>query len=172
MIDALKRRVMNMLARAIIETSRDDEGVQLVQVSVLEGELHDDVERAQPYGLTSRPLPGAEAMILAMGGTRSHGLIIDLGDRRYRLRSMQEGEVALYDDQGQIIYLTRDGIRITTPFKIDIEAEGAVSITAQSADVIADAVNLGGTGGAAVARVGDSVAGGVITSGSAKVMAA
>lgn len=46
---------------------------------------------------------------------------------------------------------------------------GTATITADHANIISDDVNLGAAGGAAVARVGDSVAGGVITSGSSKV---
>lgn len=171
MIEQLKRRVSAMLARAIIEASRDDSGVQMVQVTVLDGEVHNEVERAQPYGLTSRPFADAEAVFLAVGGTRSHGIIIDLGDRRYRLKNLEEGEVALYDDQGQTIILKRDGIRIETDQKVDIVAD-QVNVEASTVTVTADTVNLGGTGGAAVARVGDPVAGGFITAGSSKVKAA
>ena len=47
-----------------------------------------------------------------------------------------------------------------------------VTVDAEVATIAADTVNLGGTGGAKVARVGDTVSGGVITSGSDKVKAA
>ncbi len=33
-----------------------------------------------------------------------------MSDRRYRLKGLQTGEVAVYDDQGQSVTLTREGI--------------------------------------------------------------
>lgn len=79
-----------------------------------------------------------------------------------------------------------DGIYVISPFKIfaqapeiDLNASTKIVITAPEADVNssgtvnvnAPTVNLGGAGGAAVARVGDTVAGGVITTGSSHVKA-
>ncbi len=169
-VDRAARRVAGMISRAIVEAVDDDSQIQSLQVSGLDDELLDEIERPQPYGFSAHPHPGAEGVLLAVGGTRSHGLMIMVDDRRYRLRSMQPGEVAIYDDQGQAVHLKRDGMLVTSPFKIDVEAP-EVTVTADTATIEADTVNLGGTGGPAVARVGDTVSGGVITSGSAKVKA-
>ena len=165
------RRVMGMITRAVIEAVDDAPTLQTVQISGMEGELFDGVEHFQPYGFAAHPHADAEAILLSAGGTRSHGLVIIAADRRYRLRAMEAGEVAIYDDQDQVVRLKRDGIFVSSPFKIDIEAP-EVTVTADVATIEAETVNLGGTGGPAVARVGDTVAGGVITSGSAKVKAA
>ena len=57
-----------------------------------------------------------------------------------------------------VIQLIVGGNKITiddTDIKLD--AAGDVTVTAQSVTVAADAVNLGGTGGAKVARVGDAI---------------
>lgn len=170
-LDRASRRVAGMISRAIVEAVDDDAQIQSVQVSGLDDELLDQVERPQPYGFSSHPHAGAEGVFVAVGGTRSHGLMIMVDDRRYRLRSMQAGEVAIYDDQGQAVHLKREGMLVSSPFKIDVEAP-EVTVTADTATIEADTINLGGTGGPAVARVGDTVAGGVITSGSAKVKAA
>ncbi len=58
-------------------------------------------EYFQHYGYTSRPLPGAEAIIIQEG---NHVIMVASDDRRYRI-ALQEGEVALYDNQGQVIKL-------------------------------------------------------------------
>ena len=55
---------------------------------------------------------GAEAIAAAVGGARGHLLALVVGDRRYRLKNLKEGEVALYDDLGHKVYLTRQGIVI------------------------------------------------------------
>lgn len=160
----MRRRIAGMVGRAVLTAIDDGEGIQLVQLDGLADETHDGVERMQDYGFTSVPLPGAEAAVVFAGGVRSHGLVVAVGDRRYRLKGLQAGEVAIYDDQGQKVHLTRDGIVIETTKPLTISAESVL--------IEADTVNLGGDGGPAVARVGDTVAGGVITEGSAKVFAA
>ena len=53
---------------------------------------------------------------------------------------------------------------LLTPSDVTIDTPGSV-------DILTATVNLAGTGGRAVARVGDAVSGGVITSGSTKVFA-
>lgn len=170
-MSAIAQRIRMMLSRAIVALTDDSRSLQTMQVELLADEAQDGVERFGQYGLTSRPFAEAEALAACVGGLRSHMVVIAVEDRRYRLRNLAEGEVALYDDLGQVVHLKRDGIHIESPLKVFIEAP-QVAVTADQADIIAATVNLGGTGGAAVARVGDSVSGGVITSGSSKVKAA
>lgn len=146
----LRTRVGMMVARAVIKTVDDTTKMQLVQASLLAGELRDKVEHFQPYGHTSVPFDGAEAVIIFAGGNREHGLCVVVDDRRYRLTGMEPGEVALYDDQGQVVRLKRDGIVIETEHK--------VTVTAPQVVVDSDNIILGGTsGGAKVARIGDHV---------------
>jgi phage gp45-like len=57
----------------------------------------------------------AEAMVLFLNGQRSHGVVLGIGDRRYRIKGTKEGEVAIYDDQKQQIHITRDGVHVSVP---------------------------------------------------------
>jgi phage baseplate assembly protein V len=175
MRDALRRfakplhdKAAMMVARAILRLADDSEDCQMVQVDLLADETSDDVEHLQTYGLTSVPFAGADGLFLSVAGSRSNGVVLAVGDRRYRLTGLQKGEVALYDDQGQKVHLKRDGISIETSMK--------VTVTAPHVVVISDDVQLGAPGGQAVARVGDTVtcpAGvGHITTGSPKVKSA
>ncbi len=156
-------RIRGMIARATISAVDDAPQVQAVQIEVLADEVQDGVESLHDYGFTSHPKPGAEAIVVYVGGTRSHGIVLKIEDRRYRLKALAEGEVAIFDDQGQKIHLKRDGIAIESPFKVTIDAP-EVEVTADTVDVTADTVTvesgdirLGGAGGAKVARVGDDV---------------
>lgn len=175
---AARRQISMMVGHARLSRFRDDAGFPLLQVELLDGETTEGVQRMQDYGFVSRPKAGAEGVYLSIMGVRSEGVVVALGDRKVRLKTLQEGEVAIHDDQDQVVILKRDGIEIRSPFKVTIEAPSAevisdqVQITADVANITADSVNLGGAGGRAVARVGDTVAGGVITGGSAKVKAA
>lgn len=108
----------NMLARATLTRADDDHKMQENAVEILKGEKKTGLERFQNYGFSSVPLKetggtsheAAEAIVAFIGGNRSHGVIIAVDDRRHRPKGLKEGESVLYDDQGQKIYLTRDGI--------------------------------------------------------------
>jgi phage baseplate assembly protein V len=165
------RRVSMMVGRAVLSAIDDTAKVQTVQASTLADEVADKVERFQNYGFSSVPLPEAEAVVLSVGGLRSHMICIGVEDRRHRPQGGEPGEVTIYDDQGQVIRLKRDGIEITSAMPVKITAQ-MVEVTADQVKVTSNDVQLGGAGSAAVARVGDTVANGVITSGSAKVKAA
>lgn len=109
LLSPLARRVALMIGRGVVQLSDDSKGLQLVQITMLEGELRDDVERFQNYGFTSRPHAGAEAAFACVAGSRDHVIVIAVDDRRYRL-AIEEGEAALYDDLGQKVHLTRTGM--------------------------------------------------------------
>ena len=108
-ISPLKQRVMLSISRAVVKLVNDAAKMQLVQVGLLAGEVKGSVERFQNYGFTSVPLPGAEAAVIFPGGNREHGIVIAIDDRRYRLKGLEKGEVALYDDLGKILVFKRDG---------------------------------------------------------------
>lgn len=152
----MMERIQGMIARGIVRLVSDSLQMQGVQIELLDGEAHDEVERFQDYGFTSVPHGGAEAVAICPGGLRSHAIVIRVDDRRYRLGGMEGGEVALYDDLGQVVHLKRDGILVSSPMKVIVEAPE---------------LHLGGEGGQPVARVGDAVSGGAIAAGSSVVSA-
>jgi phage baseplate assembly protein V len=172
-MDALAGRIRLMIGRAIVNLVDDTKKAQAVQIDLLADETQDNVERFQNYGFTSHPHPGAEAITVFPGGLRSHGVVIAVEDRRYRLIDLEQGEVAMFDDLGNVIKLGREAISIEAVQKIEVTAPEAV-VTADSVLVDSADVQLGAAGGAAVARVGDDVdlGTGKIISGSDKVTAA
>jgi phage baseplate assembly protein V len=109
MLRPLHVRLANLVARAVVELVRDAEGMQELQVSVLDGETRDGLERLQEYGFTSVPLPGAEAAVLFVGGRRDHGLVVAVDDRRHRPTGLLPGEVCLYHKDGARVLFKADG---------------------------------------------------------------
>lgn len=105
------RRLRLLLSRGVLVLVDDALKLQRVQVTLL-GDAPAWAERFQQYGYTSHPLPGAEAIVASISGARAHLVALAVDDRRYRLVGLAEGEVALYDDQGQSVHLTRAGIVI------------------------------------------------------------
>lgn len=165
-MSALAGRIRLMIGRAIVNLVDDAAKLQALQVELLSDEVQDGVERFQDYGITSHPHPGAEAVVVCAGGLRSHAIAIRVDDRAYRLTGLQQGEVALYDDLGNVVKLGRDGIEIT--------GAAQVKVTAPKVIVESDDVSIGAEGGKPVARVDDLVdlSTGKIISGSEKVTAA
>lgn len=115
-----------------------------IVISVIEGfiklfsatgrtdESFEQREYFQHYGYTSRPLPGAEIIIIREG---NHIIAIGSDDRRYRL-AIEEGEVALYTDEGDKIHLKRDRtIEIVSGNKLIATVENEVDITTKVAKI-------------------------------------
>lgn len=119
-------------ARAVTGAADDSGPLQRLQVEAMAGEVIDGAERVQDYGFASHPHPGAEAVLNFAAGRRNHPLVIAVADRRYRLKGLEAGEVAIHDDLGQVVHLTRDGIRIETPLDLTVDAGGAIDLVSQT----------------------------------------
>jgi len=104
-------RINNMLARGKLSSVKADAKMQVLQLQLLDGEVKDRLEHFEPYGFSSHPNPGsAEAAVMFLDGDRSHGVVLVVADRKYRMKGMKQGEVSIKDDLGQTVHLTRDGI--------------------------------------------------------------
>lgn len=108
-LQPMVNRVRLTLGKGTLHLVDDGGPAQTVQVTFLKGETRDGMERPQDYGFTSHPLPGMQPFAGFFGGDRSNGFIIAMCDRTYRI-GLQGGEVAMYDDLGQSVHLTRGGI--------------------------------------------------------------
>jgi phage baseplate assembly protein V len=104
-------RIGSMVALARVGATKVMGGIRSVQLLIDAATTRDDTPLAQHYGVASRPHPGADAVVLFMGGDRSRGVVIATNDRRHQIQ-LSEGEVAIHDDQGLKIHLTRAGIVI------------------------------------------------------------
>lgn len=112
LIAPFARRLGNMLARGSVTAVSGASKMRSLQIRMMAGETKDNVEHFEPYGFTAEVKTGSEPIAAFFDGDRSHGVVLVVADRRYRLAGMQSGEVAIYDDQGQKVYLTRNGIVI------------------------------------------------------------
>jgi phage baseplate assembly protein V len=161
-IKVIDERISRKLAgirqafRGVITLVKAAGEIQLVQLDGLSGEKLQDAEQFQQYGCTSNPPKGSMAIVLPIGGKTAHGIIIATEHGTYRLKDLAEGEVALYDDQGQKIHITRNGIVVDGGGKtvtvqnvsdLNVTTTGAVNVTAGGkATVKADLVEIDGGG--------------------------
>lgn len=112
----VQRSVSNLLARAVVVGLNTASKCQMLQVELLAAEQKENIEHLEPYGFTSAPQNGAEGFALFPDGDRSHGVILMVADRRYRIKGLKAGEVAIYTDEGDSITLQR-GNTITVKTK-------------------------------------------------------
>ena len=122
----LRRRVLLLVGRAVLVLVDDARQMQALQVRALAGEVIDGVERVQQYGLTSHPHPGAECVILAVGGMRQHPLVVAVDDRRHRVTDLALGEVCLYTDEDETETPHRVTLRRGREIKLEAGASSIV----------------------------------------------
>lgn len=147
----LARRLGNMVARGAVSAVNAATKMQSLQLRLMAGEAKDSVEHFEPFGFTSKPLPGAEHITLFLDGDRSHGVTIVVADRRYRLTGLADGEAALHDAYGNHAWFKKDGT-------LDVTASTKVQITSP---LVTMSGNLQVTGN--ITAGGNVNAGGTIT---------
>lgn len=142
------RRLGNMLARGVVAASNAASKMQTLQARLLADEVKDSLEHFEPYGFTARPHPGAEVVAAFLDGDRSNGFVLVAADRRYRLVGLAEGEVAIHDDLGHQVHLTRAGIVIRGaghPVTITDTPKLRVEADIEATGEIKDLCDAGGT---------------------------
>lgn len=123
-------RFSDFFARGVMTLADGMKKMRSVQVRLLADEVRDDLEHVEPYGFSSAPHPDAEAFALFFDGDRSHGVVLCIADRRYRLKPLKTGEVAIFDDLGQKVHLTREGLEVFTPgwLKATVTKDAEISV--------------------------------------------
>lgn len=128
-VHPLHIRVRNLVARAVVKLVDDEKKVQLLQATLLAEEVREDLEHFQEYGFTSNAPDGAEGVAIFAGGTRDHGIVLAVGDRRVRLKGLKKGEVAVYSKTGTKILLNEDGDVEIVPSSGKLKLTGDMEIS-------------------------------------------
>lgn len=123
----LSNRIANLLGRGTVLASGAASKMQSLQVSLLAGETKTGVEHFEPYGFTSNPRPGSEVLVTFLDGDRSHGIAVAATDRRYRIRELPAGGVAVYTGTGNSIILNPDGSITLETKTLNIKADTITS---------------------------------------------
>lgn len=128
LIAPVVQRVRLMVSRAVIRLVDSSRRVQVLQAGLLAGETRDNLECFEHYGFTSNPLPGMEAAVMFIGGDRSSGVVVAIGDRKFRLRGLKPGEVALYTDEGDSLVFKRGRTVELSTLHVQISATEDISM--------------------------------------------
>ena len=144
MIEKIMQRITMLVGRGKVLLGSDAGVVQRLQVQLSAQDIKDNTARLGEYGLSSLPPAGSDAVVLFLGGNRSNGVIIATGNQTYRLKNLKPGEVALYDNLGQSVYLTQAGI-VVDGASLPITINGNVTINGNlttTGDVVANGKSL------------------------------
>lgn len=149
----MMKRSSNFLVRGVLALVGAGSKMQSVQMQLTADEVKDDMEHFEPYGLTSNPHPGAEGLTAFINGDRSHGVVLCISDRRFRLQALKTGEVALYTDEGDFLHFKRGREIAIETLTLNVKATTGVNF---------DTPLISTTG--RIEATGDVVAAGVSTS--------
>lgn len=123
----------------IAKLVKDDAGVVVMQVEQLPGELDDQVEYWQAYGLSFRPPRESEVLFASVGGDRGHAVAVTVQKRDQRPKGVEEGEGGLYYMGEWKVFLAADGtVRLGAKEPSDFAA--LASKVEAELDVIRDAI--------------------------------
>jgi len=126
----MNQSVTGMIARGVVVLANASRKLQALQLRLTAREVKDNVEHFEPYGFTSNPKDGAEALVAFLGGDRSHGVAFMVTDRRVRLQGLQPGEVAIFTHEGQALVLKNGKIAELTTGTFRVNAEDLIELNA------------------------------------------
>lgn len=116
----LVTRIKLFFAKAFVKEVDDTTDIQLMKLSLLEGESQWKVERLNSYGFTSVPLENSEAVVIYFGGNRDHGVVIQVDSGEFRIKNLKSGETCFYSKYGQSILNDENGNTIHTAAEIHL----------------------------------------------------
>ena len=148
-----------VVARGIL-TLVQHAGLQVMQVSLLEGETRDEVERVQNFGFSGNPPPGSTLVAVAVGGSRDHMIVVAC-EHPSHSPALQSGESAMYAQFGQLLKMDKSGnVTLTCPGNFSINAQGSIS------QVAAGSLSIQTAGGSEIqgGLSADSLSGDVVES--------
>ena len=157
---SLKRSMQLLVSRAVVTIVNDSLKTQNLQISILDDDDAEDVERFQNYGHTSVPPAGSEAIVLSVGGLRAHLVAVAVDNKGTRLAALEEGDSALYHLEGHNLLMTKDGVARLTCTRFEVNAE-VVVFDAPETKFTGNVTTLGKSKTTGNSEAADHISGGV-----------
>lgn len=122
-----RQRLDNMLKLGCVKLVKDGQ-TQKLQVKSANDEILDNVAFLEQYGLTCKPLPESETLLLSVQGNPFNQIALNVGSRELRFKALKSGEVCVYDNSGNKIHLQNGG-------KMELAAPESVTVITQTAKI-------------------------------------
>lgn len=134
---------INLLVDAgIAKLVKDDRGVVVLQVEQLDGELDDQVEYWQPYGVSFRPPVDSEVLFASVAGDRGFAVATCVQKRDQRPKNSNAGEGGLYYMGEWKVFLADDGT-VSLGAKAASDYAALASLVEAELDKIRNAIAAG-----------------------------
>lgn len=124
------------------------DGRALLDVQTLDGERRSRVELMMPAGMSALPRPGADVLLLAVGGHYDDLIAAVADDTGTRVPGLAAGEFGFRDAQGQQVVFRAGGLEISGALKVTIVSSGEVVVQAPT-------IRLGSAGAAKRVKLED-----------------
>jgi len=136
----IKRKVRQLFTRGVVSLIDSATLMQTVQVELLDGEVLDNVEHFEGYGMTAHAPADREGLAVSLNGRRSHTLVLAIANRNFRLKNLAEGEVAFYTDEGDVIHFKRGNEILIDSFKkVTMKGSEEISFNGNAGKVVTTA---------------------------------
>jgi phage gp45-like len=134
-VDALIRRVKMMFSLGRVQLTDDTGPVQLHQVDMGPHLKH--------FGFASNPPVGSDVFVGFLRGDRSSGVVLGSNHQPSRLKNLQPGDAALYDERGAYVWLGPNGPVINgAGLDLTVQNVSAVNVTAPAGASITGSVDV------------------------------
>ncbi|ADE10484.1 phage baseplate assembly protein V [Sideroxydans lithotrophicus] len=128
-IKVIDERISRKLAsirqafRGVVTLVKAAGAVQLVQGEGVKGEQVQGAEMFQQFGYTSNPPEDSMFILLPLGGKTGHGIIIATEHGTYRLKNLESGETAIYNQWGdQVLLKANRRMQLVSSVGVDIDS--------------------------------------------------
>lgn len=131
----LMRGIRLVFGRGVLTGTNDALKIQNLQMTGLDGEVFDEVERPQQYGQISVPLPGAEVFFACLAGQRDQAVALVVEDRRCRPGTLDAGDAGIYHYEGHRLLLTKGGRAVLTCKNLEIRASTRIRLNSPETEI-------------------------------------
>lgn len=153
-LNAIAGKLRSLAGRGNLTGCADVPGDAMrCQITTDDGGPQSNVPYPQNYGLASRPPAGCKPFLVSNGGAAGQAVIVAMCDVTWRI-ALMEGEAAIYDDLGQSVHLTREGIVVKGAGKpVTITDTPKVRAECAILECTGDILDHAGTGGKTMATM-------------------
>lgn len=109
MTRSITGRVRGMIRRSTLGALGEGTTGQTIQAKTTADDVDDEVELFEQYGFTSVPTNGSEGLVLRVGGERGASVAILFGNKTSRFQDLDQGEVAVYHNDGHAVIMRANG---------------------------------------------------------------
>ena len=129
--------------------STQDRDIQLNEVETFPGDVKQNVENFQNYGLKGSPPPQSECILLNVGASTENPLIVGAQNRAVldALPNLQQGDCVLYNSEGSLVHLMGGNVEIiSSKIRIENEANELIAVLIELIDATASISTVVSTG--------------------------